>query len=640
MLKIIKSSLIVLLIVGFTQNILNAKELPVEVFANLPETVDADLSPDGTKLAMWVNLPSGEEMLISQDFKTGKITPILEAKGSGKKIYWFRWVNNNQVLVSVRFYSQYFSKVVANTRLLVVDYDGKNLKSIFTKSDFSRVDYMPNIQDNIVDWLEVDPEHILIEIRNRSVDPAVMKVNVKTLRKTEYKAAKGLTRNWISDQQNRVRVGRWSKTDEDKVTVKINVLNVKDNNWFTAWEFETFSEEVVTPLGFGSDPNILYIRAYHDNKLAIFKVDLLSKKLDRTLVYSHPLYDIDASLIFQRGKIDPIGINFAIDGETVIWDIEENKLRKKLAKALGGQSVSIISYSEDNNRYILYADDISSPGMYFLGDKKAKTLSPIAERYPSLRDVSIPKKEVVSYKARDGLDIEAFLLLPSKGGKKNLPTIIFPHGGPFASDDYSFDYWSAFFSNRGYAVLQMNFRGSSGYGFDFLNEGIGNWGLTMQNDIVDGTNWLIDEGVADADRVCIVGASYGGYAALLGAAKSSELFKCAISYAGVTDLLDLYKSSYNRKLTKRVIGSTRKQMKDNSPRYLAEKMDIPLLIVHADMDSRVSINQARNLISALKSEDKDFIYIEQEGGDHFLSDQKYRVEFFKAMDSFLSRHLN
>lgn len=344
-------------------------------------------------------------------------------------------------------------------------------------------------------------------------------------------------------------------------------------------------------------------------------------------------------MIYQRGRKNPVGLNFSIDGETVIWDKEEKKLRTKLSKALGEQSISVTSYSDDRNRYILYADNISAPGMYFLGDKKARTLEPIAERYPSLRDVHIPAKETVSYKARDGLSIEAFLLLPSKASKKNLPTIIFPHGGPFANDDHSFDYWSAFFANRGYAVLQMNFRGSSGYGFDFLNAGVGNWGLTMQNDIVDGTNWLIDNGVSDPDKICIVGASYGGYAALLGAAKSPDLFKCAISYAGVTDLLDIYNSSYNRKLTKRVIGSTRSQMKENSPRYLVERIDIPLLIVHADMDSRVDISQARNLISALDSEDKNFIYIEQKGGDHFLSNQADRVEFFKAMDKFLEKHL-
>lgn len=281
MLKIVKPTVIFLIIIGLVQNISYAKKLPVEAFANLPETRDVALSPDGTKLAMWVNLPSGEEMIISQDLNTKKVTPILEMKDSGKKIYWFRWANNGQVLVSVRFYSQLFSKVVSNTRLLVVDHDGRNLKSIFVKSDFSRVNYMPNIQDNIVDWLDDDPEHILIEIRNRSVDPAVMKVNLKTLRKTEYKAAKGLTRNWISDKQNRIRVGRWSKTDEDKIRVKINVFNIKDNIWFTAWEFESMSEEAVTPLGFGSDPNILYIRAYHHNKLAIFEVDIASKTLEK-----------------------------------------------------------------------------------------------------------------------------------------------------------------------------------------------------------------------------------------------------------------------------------------------------------------------------------------------------------------------
>lgn len=186
----------------------------------------------------------------------------------------------------------------------------------------------------------------------------------------------------------------------------------------------------------------------------------------------------------------------------------------------------------------------------------------------------------------------------------------------------------------------MNFRGSSGYGFDFMNAGVGNWGTTMQNDIVDGTHWLIEQGITDKDKICIVGASYGGYAALMGAAKSPDLFKCAVSYAGVTDLVHMYVKSGNNKQLKRIVGDSRTKMKRNSPRYLADKMDIPMLIVHADLDSRVDINQGRNLNSALESEDKNFIYLEQEGGDHFLSNQKHRIEFFKMMDDFLAKYLS
>lgn len=636
---LVKITLKILFIISFSNFCLIAKEISVEKFANLPETQSVKISPDGNKLALWVNLPSGDEMIITQDLKTRKVTSVLENKETGKNIYWFKWANNNQIVVSLRFYSQFLNQVVPNTRLLVVDSNGKNLKSVFSPSDFSRVDYMPSIQDNIVDWLDDDPNHFLIEIRNRSIDPAVMKVNLKSLSKKEYQTAKGFTGNWMTDQRNQVRVNTWRKSDEDEINVKINLFDSKKSEWFTAWEYEIFSDKKIIPLGFGENPDTLYVSAYHQGRQAIFTVDIASKELTRTLVYSHPKFDMDASLLYQENNKKPIGLNFSINGEKIIWDQKEKSFRQKLRKTFGGKSISIVSQSKDHNRYIVYADDISSPGMYYLGDKKSKTLAPIAERYPLLRDVNIPAKKVVSYKARDGLEIEAFLLIPAGSENEKLPTVIFPHGGPFAKDDYTFDYWSAFLVSRGYAVLQMNFRGSSGYGFDFLNAGVGNWGLAMQNDVVDGTKWLINNGISDPGKICIVGASYGGFAALLGAAKSSNLYQCAVSYAGVTDLLNLKSSSGNRKFTGRILGSSRKQLKENSPRYLANKIDIPLLIVHADMDSRVDISQARNLKSALEREGKKFTYIEQKGGDHFLSNQNHRVEFFNTMDKFLKKHL-
>jgi len=617
----------------------NAKQLPIKAFANLPETRGVQLSPDGTRLAMWVNLSNGDEILVTQEIGTDKIVPVLETKNTNKKIFWFNWANDQQLVVSVRFYSNYFSYVLLNTRLLVVNHDGSELKSLFTPADFMKLDTMPTQHDRIVDWLEEDPENILVQIGNRAIDPAVLKISLRTGRKSEFKAAKGFTNHWMNDQQNRVRVGTWYHNEGDKTQQKINIFDLEKQNWYTAWEFDTMSENIVHPLGFGIEPNVLFVLAYHEGKLAVFKVDLTTSNLDKKLVYSHPDYDIDASLVYQRGKKNPIGLNFRLDGEMIIWDKAEKKFQKRLSKALGGLAVSVVSYSEDRNRYILYADNISSPGMYYLGDKKARTLSPIAERYPLLRNLTLPTKKQVSYKARDGLNIEGFLSLPDGIKPNMLPTIIFPHGGPFANDDSSFDYWSAFLVNRGYAVFQMNFRGSSGYGYDFMNAGIGNWGTSMQNDIVDGTRWLIEQGITDKNKICIVGGSYGGYAALMGAAKSPELFKCAVSYAGVTDLVQMYVKRGNDKQFRRIVGDSRSLMKNNSPRYLADQMNVPMLIVHADLDSRVNINQARNLKSALEREDKNFVYLEQEGGDHFLSNQKHRIEFFKAMEGFLAKYL-
>lgn len=253
------------------------------------------------------------------------------------------------------------------------------------------------------------------------------------------------------------------------------------------------------------------------------------------------------------------------------------------------------------------------------------------------------QKQVVHYKARDGLEIEAYLTLTKshKPGEK-LPTVIFPHGGPMASDTDRFDYWTQFFANRGYAVLQMNFRGSSDYGFDFMKAGLKGWGLAMQNDIEDGAHWMIAEGYTDPHKMCIVGASYGGYAAMMGAAKSPKLFRCAISFAGVSDLAGLVRAHHNfinYKVVKEQIGDDTRDLEQRSPVTFAKQIEIPVLLIHGDRDRNVRVHQSELMDKALLAAGKDVTYVELKTGDHYLSREEDRIATFKAMDTFLAKYL-
>ena len=298
--------------------------------------------------------------------------------------------------------------------------------------------------------------------------------------------------------------------------------------------------------------------------------------------------------------------------------------------------------SDDRNRYIIFAENSSTPGSFYLGDKKLGTLNEIAHSYPALANVELPPKKAFFYKARDGLDIEAFLTLP-EGKNKNLPTIIFPHGGPIAADgEKGFDYWTSFFANRGYAVVQMNFRGSTGYGYDFMKAGLGQWGGQMQEDVEDATYWAIKEGIADPDRICIVGGSYGGYAALMGAA-TSDLYKCSVSFAGVSDLLYLLDGSrrYGGEEGLRILlgDKSRSELKEISPVNLADQIKIPVLLVQGDDDSRVLLKHGEAMRDAMEETGVDYIYIQQEDSDHFLTLKKNRLQFFEETEKFLQKHI-
>jgi dipeptidyl aminopeptidase/acylaminoacyl peptidase len=217
-----------------------------------------------------------------------------------------------------------------------------------------------------------------------------------------------------------------------------------------------------------------------------------------------------------------------------------------------------------------------------------------------------------------------------------------PHGGPGARESDGFDYWTSFFANKGYAVFRPNFRGSTGYGYEFAQSQMKGWGLTMQDDLTDAANWLVDQKIAKPDNMCIVGASYGGYAAAMAAVKTPDLFKCAISFAGVTNLKKLVSRSRgytNSKFVKNQIGDDSDDLEARSPYYQAENVKIPMLFLHGADDRVVNVEQSRMMVDELQDLDKPVEYIELENGDHYLSIQRNRHTTFKAMETFLKTHL-
>ena len=279
---------------------------------------------------------------------------------------------------------------------------------------------------------------------------------------------------------------------------------------------------------------------------------------------------------------------------------------------------------------------------YLVGDRDKKSLLVFSERYPSLPMDQMAEKKIISYAARDGLEIEGYLTVPLRHEDGAIPAIIFPHGGPISYDGGGFDYWTQYFASRGYAVLQMNFRGSSGYGFEFMASGLQAWGLEMQNDVEDGTRWLIEQGIADPERICVVGASYGGYAALMEAARNPDLYQCAVSFAGVTDvayLVTSHRNYTNYEIVKEQIGSKRSELRQRSPLHNAEAINIPVLLAHGTKDRSVRLRHSERMEKELRKAGKDVTYLEFEDGDHYLSAQEHRVAFFSAMDAFLHEHL-
>lgn len=330
------------------------------------------------------------------------------------------------------------------------------------------------------------------------------------------------------------------------------------------------------------------------------------------------------------------------DSYSVRWiDPAMTALQAEINALVKGANGTIISTSRDLSRSIVLFSSADAPGAYFLYDRATGQMKRMAYVNSAIRMEKLNPVSMISYQARDGLPISAVLTLPKARSAQKLPLIVLPHGGPFARDSLGWDWWPQFLADRGYAVVQPNYRGSSGYGTAFTRRGEGEWGLKMQDDLIDSIAHLAKDGRVDPNRVCIAGASYGGYAAIRASQRDSKHYRCAISYAGVSDLARMSRSSYGDLFGKKTKAWLRKQapsLATVSPISTPAATAIPVLLVHGRKDTRVPVSHSRDMAAKLKRVGREVIYIEQPLADHHFSRSADRLEFLKAMEAFLTKH--
>lgn len=619
------------------------QRLPLEHFASLPDVSQVRLSPDGKHVSALVRV-EGEKMggtaVVVFGVDSGKQEIITFTDNETYLIRFCRWANNDTLFVSARYPAARYGTPTDEFRLILADIHTKTLRNAVPPKYQRRFAYMPQMQDYIVDILPNDNDHFLLGIDGREPgERSVFKVSLKKNRMSLVQASRKNVWWWYTDRQQQVRLGISRKDTWYQILHRTNAKA----KWEPLWKFEALSENEIWPLGFGHDPNELYVRALHEGREAIFRVDLASPARALQLVYANQHYDVDGELVYSPLKKKIVGIDTDIDNGDIFWDEDYEALINGVNQALPETENVLLMMSANEHRYLVHASSDRNAGTYMVGDRDSRKLVPVADRYSRLRPELMAAKQRVVYKARDGLEIEAFLTLPIdyQAGQK-IPAIIHPHGGPISFDNKGFDYWTQFLANRGYAVLQMNFRGSAGYGFDFMQAGLGSWGLAMQDDVEDATRWLIAQGYADAKRICSVGGSYGGYAALMGAVKSPDLYRCVISFAGVSDLAQLLSSARgytHYEIAKKQLGDKRRDLKERSPLHYADKISAPVLLIHGSKDRTVPVKQSRKMHKALQKHGVAVEYLELEDGDHYLSNNDHRLATFRAMEKFLDTHL-
>jgi dipeptidyl aminopeptidase/acylaminoacyl peptidase len=406
-----------------------------------------------------------------------------------------------------------------------------------------------------------------------------------------------------------------------------------------------------TPLAFDYDNTTLFVSARRDgDKRAIYTYDIKAGKLGE-LVAGSAQVDLD-SLIFNRAKRALVGINYEGDKPGYVWlDPDLARLQKTVDQALPDTFNAIQIANENPHRAVVTAYSDVKAGALFLLDVDKLTLSELAKTRPWLDPKQMAERKPLRYTARDGLEIPAYLTLPSGSADKKPPLVVVIHGGPWVRGfTWGFDTFAQFFASRGYAVLEPDFRGSAGHGWKLLSAGFKQWGLAMQDDITDGVEWLIKRDIVDKDRICLFGGSYGGYATLWGLIKTPDLYRCGVAYVAVTDLnllldfdwSDLTRSNFLDFGAKDVIGDPQKEaekFRSVSPLVNAEKLKAPVLLAYGGRDGRVPIKHGKELRAALDKYGKTYEWVVYDDEGHGFNKDENRFDFYRRVDAFLKKYL-
>ncbi|WP_239987576.1 alpha/beta hydrolase family protein [Sphingosinithalassobacter portus] len=552
-------------------------------------------------------------------------------------LLWIDWVNEDWLVAGIggeAAFGRYGVSYI--TRAVGLKADGTKSVPLLTRSR-----QVGRYADNVI-WIAHDgtPRVRLAMQRAQYLHepgfwPEVLEFNVSTGRSRLIVSGREGIFDWITDGDGNVRVGVGNFDGQYRILYR----GSDSDGWRELADQEVaYRESVAKPDLFLDDGTVLSLTAGPDGIRRLYRYDLETMSLGEPL-YQSEGHDI-GSYRTNAAQNKLIGVSYLDQGSTIQWlDSSLAEIQREVRERINGGDASIISYSDDYGRAIIKVGSNDSPGAYFLYDRASGGMNLIAYGNPKIQLARLNPVSTVHYAARDGLPIEAVLTLP-KGKSENLPLVVMPHGGPDARDYEHYDWWAQFVASRGYAVIQPNYRGSSGYGRAFSVAGDGEWGRKMQDDLDDAVAYLAEQGIADPGRVCIVGGSYGGYAALRGAQRNPEIYRCAVSFAGVSDMNAMLAHD-KRFLSNQFtdwLSNQAPDLSDISPINFASDFRVPVLLVHGKKDLRLPESQSSRMAEKLRAANKDVIYIEQPEGDHHFTREADRVEFLEALEKFLLEH--
>jgi dipeptidyl aminopeptidase/acylaminoacyl peptidase len=611
------------------------------------------LSPDGSKIAIIEPIKGRGAALAIGDLTKG-VPPkaILTSSGDPEQLTGCRWSTDIRLICGFVMTARVYGTRVGFSRVIAIDADGKNLKLLSAPTNDRAVGIMQN-GGALIDWgaggtgsvlmtrLYVPEETTGTLVANTREGLGVELVETSSLSRKAVEPPRSGAVDYISDGKGNIRlIGIQSKTstgyNSNRIAYSYRTADSRDWKPFTNLTIAAGRITGFNPYAVDPALNLVYGFDDQDGHRALYSVTL-DGSLTKKLVLGRPDVDIDDLIkIGRQNRV--VGATYVTDRrESEFFDPALKALRAALGKALPGKLITFVDASADENKLVLFVGSDVDAGRYYLFDKKTRSLGEILPERPELAKLSLATVKSITYQATDGTQIPAYLTLPAGSDGKNLPAIVMPHGGPGYRDEWGFDWLAQYFAARGYAVIQPEFRGSTGYGDAWYQKnGFQSW-RTSIGDVNDAGHWLVKSGIADPRKLAIVGWSYGGYAALQSSVLDPDLFKAIVAVAPVTDLDALREESHNFTNFPQVdaqIGHG-PWVTEGSPARNASKIKAPVLLFHGDRDTNVGIGESRLMAGKIKSAGGKVELVEFKGLDHQLDDDAARAQMLGKADAFL-----
>ncbi|HEY1230471.1 MAG TPA: prolyl oligopeptidase family serine peptidase [Ramlibacter sp.] len=609
--------------------------VPLENFFQNPAFAQPSFSPDGSFVAVGVAAKNGRVQLVVIDL--ANFSAKVVASYTDADVTMYQWINGERLVAAVTESDTAIGDMRFGTALFAVDRTGDNFRRLGRGAGaFFATTRRKDSDDIFVQRGETTPAGELHHTE-------LYRLNTRTGRSTRL-GGPDFVWNWVLDQNDEPRVAVTVRDGRRTILYR----QPQSGDWRELDARSLWDTGGFQPYAILHDGTLLVTAREGGDTTNLYRFDLAGNRIGEPIVAVQG-YDFSGSLTFDDTHL--LGVLYTGDATSQAWLDDELAALQKKVDALLPNTINVLSVPARGGRQkaLVWAYSDRDPGTYYLYEAGSGALTLLGKRMRDIDPRRMGKVDLVRYKARDGLHNPAWLTLPPGGGK-NLPMVVLVHGGPYLRGrSWGWEAAAHFLASRGYAVLEPEFRGSTGFGYRHFRAGWKQWGLKMQDDIADGTRWAIAQGIADAGRICIAGASYGGYATLMGLVNDPDLYKCGIDWVGVTDIEMLYSVSWSDSSDvwqvygmPLLVGDRTKdaeQLKRTSPLQQASRINRPLLMAYGGNDRRVPIVHGTAFRDAVQKTNPDVEWIEYRLEGHGWLHVPNRIDFWTRVEKFLARHL-